>query len=178
MVLQQFYESVFEHKPQLPSYVAFLKNNQIQFFQDLILKELENYQTSSDTFTQKPMVPFQFIHENHGLFMFVKQKTGTKGSFNFEVFSSQQIKTRDSLILKFPKTGIGGLSTKSYTYSTLQGRLIFTFLSLKAPHNSNCFKLDNFLQRQFFFIGLAYQGKDIVFRFIIEYSSLKILALR
>jgi hypothetical protein len=24
-----------------------------------------------------------------------------------------------------------------------------------------------------FFIGLAYQGKDIVFRFIIEYSSLR-----
>jgi len=23
------------------------------------------------------------------------------------------------------------------------------------------------------FVGLAYQGKDIVFRFIIEYSSLK-----
>jgi hypothetical protein len=25
----------------------------------------------------------------------------------------------------------------------------------------------------FFFVGLAYQGKDIVFRFIIEYSSLR-----
>jgi hypothetical protein len=24
-----------------------------------------------------------------------------------------------------------------------------------------------------FFVGLAYQGKDIVFRFIIEYSSLR-----
>jgi hypothetical protein len=28
------------------------------------------------------------------------------------------------------------------------------------------------------FIGLAYQGKDIVFRFIIEYSSLRIMAPR
>jgi hypothetical protein len=26
---------------------------------------------------------------------------------------------------------------------------------------------------QFFFVGLAYQGRDIVFRFIIEYSSLR-----
>jgi hypothetical protein len=26
---------------------------------------------------------------------------------------------------------------------------------------------------RFLFIGLAYQGKDIVFRFIIEYSSLR-----
>jgi hypothetical protein len=26
---------------------------------------------------------------------------------------------------------------------------------------------------QYFFVGLAYQGKDIVFRFIIEYSSLR-----
>jgi hypothetical protein len=25
----------------------------------------------------------------------------------------------------------------------------------------------------FFFIGVAYQGKDIVFRFIVEYSSLR-----
>jgi hypothetical protein len=28
------------------------------------------------------------------------------------------------------------------------------------------------------FVGLAYQGKDIVFRFIIEYSSLRDLAPR
>jgi hypothetical protein len=28
------------------------------------------------------------------------------------------------------------------------------------------------------FVGLAYQGKDIVFRFIIEYSSLMVLAPR
>jgi hypothetical protein len=27
--------------------------------------------------------------------------------------------------------------------------------------------------RPFFIVGLAYQGKDIVFRFIIEYSSLR-----
>jgi hypothetical protein len=29
------------------------------------------------------------------------------------------------------------------------------------------------LRSIFSFVGLAYQGKDIVFRFIIEYSSLK-----
>ncbi len=29
------------------------------------------------------------------------------------------------------------------------------------------------MERKHFFVGLAYQGKDIVFRFIIEYSSLR-----
>jgi hypothetical protein len=29
------------------------------------------------------------------------------------------------------------------------------------------------LTRQNFIVGLAYQGKDIVFRFIMEYSSLR-----
>ncbi len=43
----------------------------------------------------------------------------------------------------------------------------FLFICLCVPH-----------QRQYKlktqgFVGLAYQGKDIVFRFIIEYSSLK-----
>jgi hypothetical protein len=28
------------------------------------------------------------------------------------------------------------------------------------------------MERKHFIVGLAYQGKDIVFRFIIEYSSL------
>jgi hypothetical protein len=31
----------------------------------------------------------------------------------------------------------------------------------------------NIFELPMFFVGLAYQGKDIVFRFIIEYSSLR-----
>jgi hypothetical protein len=33
--------------------------------------------------------------------------------------------------------------------------------------------LNSFLHCPSVFIGLAYQGKDIVFRFIVEYSSLR-----
>ncbi len=52
-------------------------------------------------------------------------------------------------------------STKSHV--TKVGHLqfvIWSFTSCTTPPSSSCF------------VGLAYQGKDIVFRFIIEYSSL------
>ncbi len=45
-------------------------------------------------------------------------------------------------------------------FNNLQKTLHKIITTLNCPHSFNDF------------IGLAYQGKDIVFRFIIEYSSL------
>jgi hypothetical protein len=45
------------------------------------------------------------------------------------------------------------------------------FSSIVLTENSDLSTLNDF-QIWFIGIGLAYQGKDIVFRFIIEYSSL------
>jgi hypothetical protein len=45
-------------------------------------------------------------------------------------------------------------------------------IQIIASNNYDGFQHFNFIFSQNLFVGLAYQGKDIVFRFIIEHNSL------